>query len=259
VGGVARKIFAVQQQVVVLFAAQPGQQREAGLVVPGRRAEHVLAEQLLWDAQHAPQNVGLSHNVLARTARQGDQIVVEAITRVQSVDLVADPATTEGLFESATSGPDDPPPSTATPADAPMESAGESCGDLIDPLVGESARQLEQVRGELGRAEAEIERLRASAAAAQRQVLIHQLLSEAGLSSAGAGQATARSVVTERFLESLRQAPDESTVRELIRDRAALGEKLRHDGDDDAPRSRDPSTLNDHRPTDTASFVKAIT
>ena len=33
--------------------------------------------------------------------RQGDKIVVEAITRVQSVDLVADPATTRSLFESA--------------------------------------------------------------------------------------------------------------------------------------------------------------
>lgn len=63
---------------------------------------HALAEQLLWDAEHAPENVGLSHNVQARTARQGEETVVEAILRVQSVDLVADPATTQGLFESTT-------------------------------------------------------------------------------------------------------------------------------------------------------------
>ena len=44
--------------------------------------------------------MGFSHNVEARTARRGDRVVVEAITRVQSVDLVADPATTRGLFES---------------------------------------------------------------------------------------------------------------------------------------------------------------
>jgi len=62
--------------------------------------KHVLAEQLLWDAEHAPENVGFSHNVEARTARRADRLVVEAITRVQSVDLVADPATTRGLFES---------------------------------------------------------------------------------------------------------------------------------------------------------------
>jgi hypothetical protein len=62
--------------------------------------KHALAEQLVWDAEHAPENVGFSHNVEARTARRGEEVVVEAITRVQSVDLVADPATTRGLFES---------------------------------------------------------------------------------------------------------------------------------------------------------------
>jgi hypothetical protein len=64
--------------------------------------KHPVAEQLLWDAQHAPHNVGFSHNVLAKTRQEGDQTVVEAIVGVQSVDLVADPATTRGLFESAT-------------------------------------------------------------------------------------------------------------------------------------------------------------
>lgn len=72
---------------------------------------HPLAEQLAWDAQHAPANVGLSHNVLARTRRDGADVVVEAITRVQSVDLVADPATTAGLFEQA--DPPDETPDTA--------------------------------------------------------------------------------------------------------------------------------------------------
>src|SRR5690606_17000391 len=61
--------------------------------------KHPLAEQLAWDAEHAPEQVGLSHNVLARTSRDGETTVVEAITRVESVDLVADPATTRGLFE----------------------------------------------------------------------------------------------------------------------------------------------------------------
>ena len=61
--------------------------------------KHALAEQLIWDAEHAPENVGFSHNVEARTSRHGEQVIVESILRVQSVDLVADPATTRGLFE----------------------------------------------------------------------------------------------------------------------------------------------------------------
>lgn len=60
---------------------------------------HGLAAQLEWDAQHAPENVGLSHNVTARTTQRDERTVVEAITRVVSVDLVADPASTHGLYE----------------------------------------------------------------------------------------------------------------------------------------------------------------
>jgi hypothetical protein len=61
--------------------------------------KHALAEQLSWDAENNPRNVGFSHNVLARLGREAEQTVVEAITHVQSVDLVADPAATQGLFE----------------------------------------------------------------------------------------------------------------------------------------------------------------
>ncbi len=60
---------------------------------------HALAEQLIWDAQNSPENVGFSHNVLARTTSEQGQLVIHEITRVQSVDLVADPAATRGLFE----------------------------------------------------------------------------------------------------------------------------------------------------------------
>jgi hypothetical protein len=62
--------------------------------------EHPLAKQLVWDAEHAPENLGLSHNAQGRGRRDGEAFLVEEITAVRSVDLVADPATTRGLFES---------------------------------------------------------------------------------------------------------------------------------------------------------------
>lgn len=67
--------------------------------------KHDLAERLIWDAEHAPQNVGLSHNVLARIEQRGQTPVVTEIHRVLSVDLVADPATTSGLFEAVNPSP----------------------------------------------------------------------------------------------------------------------------------------------------------
>ncbi len=65
--------------------------------------KHALAEQLAWDAEHAPENVGFSHNVRAKTRRASGQVIVEDISAVQSVDLVTAPATTRGLFEENTS------------------------------------------------------------------------------------------------------------------------------------------------------------
>jgi hypothetical protein len=63
--------------------------------------KHPLTEQLLWDAEHSPQSVGLSHDAVGRTVRRDGKTIVEKIESVRSVDLVADPATTGGLFESA--------------------------------------------------------------------------------------------------------------------------------------------------------------
>lgn len=78
---------------------------------------HPLAEQLKWDAEHAPENVGFSHNIMARTVPQKDgTLLVEEITSVRSVDLVADPATTHGLFE-AQNQPDEPQPQTVQEAE----------------------------------------------------------------------------------------------------------------------------------------------
>ncbi len=70
--------------------------------------KHSVAEQLLWDAQNAPENVGFSHNVEAIIRQEDGQVVVEKILAVRSVDLVADPATTSGLFETYAARPASP-------------------------------------------------------------------------------------------------------------------------------------------------------
>lgn len=61
--------------------------------------KHALAEQLAWDAENAPGNLGLSHDAEGRVVRRDGKTIVEEIRSVRSVDLVADPATSFGLFE----------------------------------------------------------------------------------------------------------------------------------------------------------------
>ncbi|MCO6045757.1 hypothetical protein NG895_17810 [Aeoliella sp. ICT_H6.2] len=154
--------------------------------------KHALAEQLAWDAQHAPEQVGLSHNVLARTKREGDTTVVEAITRVESVDLVADPATTRGLFEH-----------TAANAQL-LESL------TVERLSSERADLVEAIERPL------VEQL----ALLKRRVRIAELLAEHNLPLPGARHA--ERVTTPAFLDTLISAASEEVLETLVADRAAL-------------------------------------
>ena len=62
--------------------------------------KHPYAEQFAWLAKHKPSLVGLSHDAVGTGHTKDGVFVVEKVIEVKSVDLVADPATTKGLFES---------------------------------------------------------------------------------------------------------------------------------------------------------------
>lgn len=51
-------------------------------------------------AERMPEIAGNSHNAFGKWRREGGTVVVEELTKVVSVDLVTEPATTNGLFES---------------------------------------------------------------------------------------------------------------------------------------------------------------
>jgi hypothetical protein len=224
--------------------------------------KHALAEQLMWDAEHSPENVGFSHNVEARTSRNGDQVVVEAILRVQSVDLVADPATTRGLFESAVDA-------AATGA-CPAAAAGQI------PLAELTAEQLRQQRPDLvealsqdaaaesARLRAELDRYEAADALRQKQLRARQLLREFHLPDPDRAEGWAKSLVSEQFLEALVQSPSEDAMRRLVEERAALARSVTplrssEEPDRSRPLSRDQFSVDSPAPLNAKSFVEAIT
>ncbi len=185
--------------------------------------KHALAEQLTWDAEHAPENVGFSHNVEARVGRRGDRVAVEAITRVQSVDLVADPATTRGLFESASETDTAAPVATGTANPLTLDDLQRDYPDLL-----ESIRQ--QQAAEISRLQQEIERLTAREAIHHNRSMARRLLAECGLPDPDASEPWAKAVVSERFLELLLAAPDEQAMRVLVEERARLVRTLAGSG-----------------------------
>ncbi len=207
--------------------------------------KHVLAEQLAWDAEHAPENVGFSHNVQAKTGRRGRQVVVEAITKVQSVDLVADPATTAGLFESNASNAGE----DKTDTDGkPMEEL------TIEEICQEQSAELKQLR-------AEVERLETLEAVQQKHKVIRRLLREFRLPDPDADDRQSSSITSDRFIELLLAAEDEQTMRELVEERAALVRNVsaRQTQSDGRPLSRDQYLVDSAVRLDSKGFVEAIT
>ena len=118
--------------------------------------KHSLAEQILWDAKNSPDSLGLSHNAVGRGRVDGEQCIIESITAVRSVDLVAAPATCNSLFESKRETPMD----VVTKLVELVESVDESAlltiltdsKTLADEKVSKALRLLFQaLRAELGK------------------------------------------------------------------------------------------------------------
>jgi len=259
--------------------------------------KHALAEQLLWDAEHAPENVGLSHNVQARTAKRGDQLIVEDILAVQSVDLVADPATTRGLFESEAPAPElndrvdarvgegesgregnlptaaiseSPPlPLSKSPPLQPWTlDLGPGTSSESPPLpLSESPPLNELCReqaDEITRLRAEIDQLKTAQAIHEKRTTIAALLVEHGLPTLDRCDAAAKAITSDSFIQLLLAAPSEAAMRALIRERAALVEQSRRWAAEPAsrltlPRSRDQTLIEAHTVDTLDAFVKAIT
>ena len=80
---------------------RPGQERDAQGRRPVRRLpfqpQAPLAEQIAWDAENAPQNLGFSHDTRGAARNQGGRLVVESIDKVLSRGSCRKPRHDRGL------------------------------------------------------------------------------------------------------------------------------------------------------------------
>jgi hypothetical protein len=212
--------------------------------------KHALAEQLAWDAENNPRNVGFSHNVLARLSREGEQTLVEAITHVQSVDLVADPAATQGLFEEQ----------REPHVDEPLRGSNPSLGEAGPH--SSSLGEVERPGSAIERVQAELQESLAREAALQRRLKIRDSLDSHGI-VASEGRSIVETIGSA-FYEALLTADGDQRVDAMIAERAdalkILAETRTRSTADRMPRSREP--MLDHRQADAIQsgkdFARAI-
>lgn len=174
--------------------------------------QHALAEQLVWDAENNPSAFGLSHNAMGTPGRRvnGKQ-TIESITAVRSVDVVADPATTNSIFEHQ-----EQPEMTLT--EVTLAELKKSRPDLVTALENEAAAsdEVAKLQSDLDAANKKIAEFEAAAAKAKTEAEVKDQLEAAGFDLAD------KKAVSDVFMEQLVGCEDATKRTQMIEDRKAL-------------------------------------
>ena len=193
---------------------------------------HPMAGQVAWFAEHMPDALGNSHHANGKGVMKNGRMLVEEIEDVKSVDLVADPATTKSLFESAGDGPTKE--NAMDLKEVTLEQLQAQRPDLLEQIKssaaqrggGKPARLLEQRVRKLEQEKTLLE--------AERVVSAHKEAVKDRLRSSG----LPKHAITEPFVEQLLEADDLVTVDRLIADRLAVARR-----EDSRPRSSGKTLL----------------
>lgn len=136
--------------------------------------KHADAAQICWEAKNNPANLGLSHNANGRVVKSGGKVVVEEITAVASVDLVADPATTRGLFEQHDKGQKDMELAEALEKVAALTTDKAA----LETKVSQLTEQVGKLTGEKTALQEQVDAAAAATKAAEHKTKVGELLSE---------------------------------------------------------------------------------
>jgi len=212
---------------------------------------HPLAEQLFWDAEHSPENVGLSHDATGKTKRRGGKTVVESITSVRSVDLVAEPATTAGLFEHVDLETEGTHVDALELKEATLAQLKDQRPDLLEELRAElaEAEGTKAMKAELDTLKAKLAEAEKAQAAAKHRDTVMGELKEAKLEEPG-----------EVFLGVLLAEEDGDKRKALIEDRKKLVEAASKAGKaKSSPSNATSGGSDDAGSFDFSRFAESIT
>ena len=177
-------------------------------------------------AEQMPDMAGFSHRAAGKLTKgkDGGNDVVESLSHVFAQELVTDPATTNGLFESLESS-DEPHKGDKEMEikDLTLEGLRKDRPDLvksIETLIAEGA-EIKALRANNVKMKDEAELREKADAKAAHAVLIEKKLKDSKLHE---------DVITETFKGQLVEAKDEKAIDALIEDRKELAEKRKKTG-----------------------------
>lgn len=224
-------------------------------------------EFLLAVAEQAPSAVGISHRARG-ASKVGDDGVehVEHVTAVGGLDLVTEPATVAGLFESIHKAPTTPDPATQRgetmddkKTELTLDQLRQEHPDLVEAILAEVKDTAENTEKDatIKRLTEYRERREAEDAVAERLRLVEGKLEAAKLPER---------IVTEEFRRQLNEATDESAIDAILADRVAMYQEAQREARKERggppvslERDPDPDRKNGDgtRPVDEAALEEA--
>lgn len=180
--------------------------------------KHALAEQIAWDAENAPQKLGFSHDTRSSWRNRNGKVVVESIDRVVSVDLVANPATTTGLFESNDPLTNEEENMSLDLSKLTVQELRESRDDLVKTILTEAneGQKITALESQIKTLQESLDGYKAAEAKRTLQESIVGELKAAGLDPAN------KVHVSDVFLEDLAATEDTARRAAKIADRKAV-------------------------------------
>jgi len=170
-------------------------------------------------AESMPTIAGMSHNAIGKWRSEGGKQIVENLTRVVSVDLVADPATTQGMFESEQLNSGDEIMDWSKITKALLL---ENRPDIHEAVIneGKDSRdgELKTLTESNETLKKENDEFKVRESVATKTAAVNKLLEESKLP---------KEVITDTFRESLEKADDEAGMKALIDDRKKLFESAK--------------------------------
>lgn len=174
--------------------------------------KHPDAESMLWWVENNPHGAGMSHDAFGKKVDRNGKQIIESITAVNSVDLVASPATTNGFFESTEA--EQSVMDLAKLTEAEIQTGNPALHESI--VLGAQTA----LKGRVAELEAEIKTLKEAKDAleakdrlAAKKARAAELCKESKLPA---------DLVTPIFEAQLLEAKDEAAMKALIEDRAKL-------------------------------------
>lgn len=170
-------------------------------------------------AESMPGIAGMSHNAIGQWRSEDGKQIVEDIKRVISVDLVAEPATTQGMFESEqlNSGDEIMDWSKTTKA-LLMENRPEIHSAILEEGKTSRDEEVKKLTESNEALKKENDEFKVRERVATKTAAVNKLLEDSKLP---------KEVVTATFRETLEKADDEAGMKALIDDRKKLFESAK--------------------------------